>query len=36
MDGLVVLWEPEPDFFAGAGAGKNEPSLGCCYVTYGI
>ena len=24
MDGLVVLWEPEPepDFFAGAGAGK--------------
>ena len=24
--------EPEPDFFAGAGAGEKAPAPGCCCV----
>ena len=24
--------EPEPDFFAGTGAGEKEPAPACCYV----
>ena len=31
----AVLWSrsrPEPDFFAGAGAGEKEPAPACCYV----
>ena len=28
--GSVV--EPEPDFFAGAGAGEMEPAPACCYM----
>ena len=28
----VSVVEPEPDFFAGTGAGENEPAPGCCCV----
>ena len=28
--------EPEPDFFAGDGAGEKAPAPGFCCVAYGV